>query len=39
MHELLSDRVYEWQGPRGYVKLDPGVDPAQIFRLERFAPR
>jgi starch synthase (maltosyl-transferring) len=35
MHELLSDRVYEWRGPRGYVKLYPGVDPAQIFRLER----
>jgi starch synthase (maltosyl-transferring) len=34
MHELLSDRVYEWQGWRGYVKLYPGVDPAQIFRLE-----
>jgi starch synthase (maltosyl-transferring) len=35
MHELLSDRVYYWQGPRGFVKLYPGVDPAQIFRLER----
>jgi starch synthase (maltosyl-transferring) len=35
MHELLSDRVYEWQGPRNFVKLYPGVDPAQIFRLER----
>jgi starch synthase (maltosyl-transferring) len=35
MHELLSDRVYEWQGPRGFVKLYPGADPAQIFRLER----
>ncbi len=33
MHELLSDRVYEWQGPRGFVKLYPDVDPAQIFRL------
>ena len=35
MHELLSDRVYEWQGPRGFVKLYPGADPAQIFRLVR----
>ena len=33
MHELLSDRVYEWRGPQGFVKLYPGVDPAQIFRL------
>ncbi len=35
MHELLSDRVYDWRGPHGYVKLYPGVDPAQIFRVER----
>jgi starch synthase (maltosyl-transferring) len=34
MHELLSDTVYEWRGPRGYVDLDP-VAPAQIFWLER----
>ena len=35
MHELLSDRTWEWVGPRGFVKLYPDVDPAQIFRLER----
>jgi starch synthase (maltosyl-transferring) len=35
MHELLNDHVYEWVGPRGFVKLYPGVDPAQIFRLVR----
>ena len=35
MRELLSDRVYEWRGGQGFVKLYPGVDPAQIFRLER----
>ena len=35
MHELLSDRVYEWRGWQGFIKLYPGVDPAQIFRLER----
>jgi starch synthase (maltosyl-transferring) len=34
MRELLSDRVYEWRGEQGFVKLYPGVDPAQIFRLE-----
>ena len=33
MHELLSDTVYEWRGPRGYVDLDPQVAPAQIFWL------
>jgi starch synthase (maltosyl-transferring) len=35
MHELLSGRVYEWHGARGYVKLFPDESPAQIFRLER----
>jgi len=33
MHELLSDRRYEWRGPRGYVVLDPAVDSAQIFAV------
>ena len=37
MHELLSDQTWEWRGPRGYVKLDPAVDPAQIFHLRRRA--
>ncbi len=35
MRELLSGTLYEWRGPRGYVRLDPAVEPAQIFRLER----
>jgi starch synthase (maltosyl-transferring) len=35
MHELLSDRRYEWRGPRGYVVLDPAIDTAQIFVLHR----
>ena len=35
MHELLSDRTWEWRGARGYVKLDPAEDPAQIFHLQR----
>ena len=33
MHELLSDRWFEWRGPRGYVELQPEVDLAQIFVL------
>jgi starch synthase (maltosyl-transferring) len=37
MHELVSDAVYDWRGPRGYVDLDPQVAPAQIFALERIA--
>jgi starch synthase (maltosyl-transferring) len=33
MHELLTDVAYDWRGPRGYVELDPGNEPAQIFHL------
>jgi len=35
MHELVSDRWYEWRGPRAYVELDPGIEPVQIFVLQR----
>jgi starch synthase (maltosyl-transferring) len=35
MHELLTDAVYDWRGPRGYVELDPQRAPAQIFALRR----
>ena len=35
MRELLSDEVYDWRGPQGYVRLFPDQSPAQIFRLER----
>ena len=35
MHELLGDVTYEWQGPRGFVELDPARNPAQIFVLRR----
>jgi starch synthase (maltosyl-transferring) len=37
MHELLSDQRWPWQGPRGYVRLDPAVEPVQIFALRRRA--
>jgi starch synthase (maltosyl-transferring) len=35
MHELLSDSTWQWRGRRGYVRLDPHVDPAQVFALRR----
>jgi starch synthase (maltosyl-transferring) len=35
MHELLSDGIWEWRGRRGFVRLDPAVDPAQIFLLRK----
>ena len=35
LHELLSDRWFEWRGPRAYVELRPEIEPAQIFVLHR----
>jgi starch synthase (maltosyl-transferring) len=35
MHEQLSDTVWDWNGARGYVELDPATHPAQIFVLRR----
>ena len=35
VHELVSDRWYEWRGARNYVELHPNVEPAQIFVLHR----
>jgi starch synthase (maltosyl-transferring) len=35
VHELLSGARYSWHGPRNFVKLDPHVVPAHIFRIRR----
>jgi len=35
VHELLSGARYTWHGPRNYVKLNPQVVPAHIFRIRR----
>ena len=35
VHELLSGARYTWHGPRNFVKLDPNVVPAHIFRIRR----
>jgi starch synthase (maltosyl-transferring) len=35
VHELISDRWYDWRGARNYVELHPNVEPAQIFVLHR----
>jgi starch synthase (maltosyl-transferring) len=35
MHDLLGGSRYLWSGARNYVELDPGVQPAHIFRLRR----
>jgi starch synthase (maltosyl-transferring) len=38
-HELITDERRLWRGPTQRVRLDPLVEPAAIFRLERFGPR
>jgi len=35
MRDLLGDATYEWRGRRAYVRLDPQVEPAHVFLLER----
>jgi len=34
MHELLSDAHYTWHGEWNFVRIDPGLCPAQIFHAE-----
>jgi starch synthase (maltosyl-transferring) len=33
VHDLLSDAKYLWLGPRNFVALDPGGQPAHLFRI------
>jgi starch synthase (maltosyl-transferring) len=33
VHDLLSDKTYQWRGEWNYVELHPDVSPAHIFRL------
>jgi starch synthase (maltosyl-transferring) len=35
VHDLLSGARFLWQGPRNFVSLDPGREPAHIFRIRR----
>ncbi len=35
VHDLLSDERYFWQREWNYVRLDPGVRPGHILRVER----
>jgi starch synthase (maltosyl-transferring) len=34
VYDLLSDAGYLWQGEANYVRLDPTVCPAHVFRLQ-----
>ncbi len=35
VHDLVTGMKYEWRGVTNYVQLDPSIQPAHIFRLER----
>jgi starch synthase (maltosyl-transferring) len=37
VHDLLTDRRYQWQGGRNFVQLDPEGIPAHVFSLRRRA--
>jgi starch synthase (maltosyl-transferring) len=34
VHDLLTDARYPWRGATNWVRLDPHVQPAHIFRVE-----
>jgi starch synthase (maltosyl-transferring) len=34
MHDLLSGARYTWRGSYNWVQLDPGLQPAHVFRVE-----
>ena len=34
-HDELTDTTFVWQGPRNYVRLDPGQQPAHVLHLRR----
>ena len=33
MHDLITDTKYVWHGRWNYVRLDPDVEPAHVFRV------
>jgi len=34
MHDLLTEERFEWRGEWNYIRLEPGVRPAHVFRVE-----
>jgi starch synthase (maltosyl-transferring) len=36
VHDLLNDARYTWRGTTNWVRLDPHLQPAHIFRVEPF---
>ncbi len=39
VRELITDRIYVWQGRENYIRLDPHIEPAYLFRIERHVSR
>ena len=35
VHDLITGARFTWQGPRNYVRLDPGEQVAHVLRVER----
>ena len=35
VHDLLNGALYAWRGRRNYVELDPEIQPAHIFLVDR----
>ncbi|HYU56529.1 MAG TPA: alpha-amylase family glycosyl hydrolase, partial [Actinomycetota bacterium] len=35
VHDLISEGRYRWRGPHNFVRLDPAVMPAHVFRIRR----
>jgi starch synthase (maltosyl-transferring) len=35
VHDLLGEGKYIWNGERNYVEIDPGISPAQVFRIRK----
>ena len=33
VHDLITDTRYVWNGPHNYIRLDPTLEPAHIFRV------
>jgi starch synthase (maltosyl-transferring) len=34
VHDLLTDQRFTWRGRSNWVRLDPNIQPAHIFRIE-----
>jgi starch synthase (maltosyl-transferring) len=39
VHDLLTDRRYQWDGQHNFVQLDPGGIPAHVFSVRGRARR